>query len=125
MWFILFILYYTIIFMFSCIEIFELFSILFYTKLIIFRHDFTLKNLEENFELALTEDLPDQSYWEMVKNYGDAAQKYGEKNEWTNFYRNAEDFNGNKVGNHETKSIKLKTVSCPITGKTLEVKEEL
>jgi hypothetical protein len=85
----------------------------------------SLKNLEENYELCVTEDPPEQSYWDQVRNYGDAAMEIGKRGEWANFYRDAVDYNGNKVGTHETKSIRLKTISCPVTGKTIEVEEEI
>lgn len=39
-----------------------------------------------------------------------AVNEYSEKNEWTNFYRNAVDYLGNKIGNHEVKNIKLRII---------------
>lgn len=40
--------------------------------------------------------------------YGVEAQKINKTGEWTDWYRNAVDHNGNSIGKHELKSIKLK-----------------
>jgi len=42
--------------------------------------------------------------------YGDAAQVLSTKGEWTDWYRDAVDQDGNKIGEHEAKSLKLKTL---------------
>jgi hypothetical protein len=63
------------------------------------------------------------SYWEEVQKYGEAAQKKNEVGDWSKMYRDAVDYDGNTVGKHETKSIKLKTVTCPFTGQAYEVEE--
>lgn len=47
---------------------------------------------------------------EKNKAYGDAAQVLSTKGEWTDWYRDAVDQDGNKIGEHEAKSLKLKTV---------------
>ena len=42
--------------------------------------------------------------------YGEVSQILNQKGEWTHFYRNATDENKKSIGNHEIKSIKLKTI---------------
>jgi hypothetical protein len=37
--------------------------------------------------------------------------KLAEENKWTNFYRDAVDYLGNKLGKHEVKSLKLKVIN--------------
>ena len=44
------------------------------------------------------------------KSYGDAAQELTSKGQWTDWYRNAINEKGESVGEHEVKSLKLKTV---------------
>lgn len=44
------------------------------------------------------------------KSYGDAASKLTSVGEWTDWYRNAVNENGESVGEHEVKSLKLKTI---------------
>lgn len=39
------------------------------------------------------------------------TKKILEQGKWTNFYRDAVDYKGNKLGNHEVKNIKLKTIN--------------
>lgn len=41
------------------------------------------------------------------KSYGDAAQELNTRGEWTDWYRNAIDENGNSIGEHESKTIRL------------------
>jgi hypothetical protein len=53
----------------------------------------------------------DMHEWnEKNRAYGDAAQVLSTKGEWTDWYRDAVDQDGNKIGEHEAKSLKLKTV---------------
>ncbi len=85
----------------------------------------SLTNLENDYELQITEDLPDGSYWEEVRKYGDATIIKNGAGDWSKMYRDALDYNGNSVGSHETKSIKLKTVVCPATGKNYEIEETI
>jgi hypothetical protein len=51
-----------------------------------------------------------ENYDLKLKNYGDAAQIINKNGEWTDWYRDAVDENGNSIGDHETKSLKLKVV---------------
>ena len=45
---------------------------------------------------------------EMAKTYGDKSQEINQAGEWTDFYRNATDENGNKIGSHELKVLRFK-----------------
>lgn len=42
------------------------------------------------------------------KNYVIEMEKLNQEGKWSNFYRDAKDHNGNQLGQHETKSIKLR-----------------
>lgn len=81
----------------------------------------SLTSLEEDYELQISDSYPDQSYWDEVKKYGDAAEIKNGVGDWSKMYRDALDYRGESVGAHETKSIKLKTVTCPYTGASYEV----
>lgn len=77
-------------------------------------------NLEKNFELAIAEgDMPAE-YWDELKKYGDAAQEKNGVGDWSKMYRNAVNYDGLPLGQHESKKIKLRTVTCPVTGATIE-----
>lgn len=84
----------------------------------------SLTDLESDYELCISNELPSQEYWDEVRKYGDANIIKNGVGDWSKMYRDALDYRGEKVGSHETKSIKLKTVTCPFTGKTYEVEEE-
>jgi len=83
----------------------------------------SLTNLQENYTLEMLEDRPDSSYWGEIKKYGDAAQAKNEVGDWSMMYRDAVNYAGEKVGAHEVKSLKLKTVTCPYTGDSYEVED--
>ena len=40
--------------------------------------------------------------------YNDTVSKINKEGKWTNFYRDAVDHKGNKIGEHEIKAIRLK-----------------
>ncbi len=84
----------------------------------------SLTDLQENYELIISDDKPDHEYWEEVRKYGDANIIKNGAGDWSKMYREGLDYNGDVVGQHETKSIKLKTVTCPQTGKSYEVLEK-
>jgi hypothetical protein len=83
----------------------------------------SLTSLQNEYELSVDSSPVDQEYMNKIYMYGEAAaamaagaaEGYGFKN-WTNWYKKAVDYNNNPVGAHETKSIKLKTTGCPISG---------
>lgn len=84
----------------------------------------SLGNLQENYTLEILEQQPDKSYWDEIRKYGDAAQERNAVGDWSKMYRDAIDYNGEKAGSHEVKSLKLKTVTCPYTGESYEVEED-
>lgn len=84
----------------------------------------SLTNLQEDYELCVSDELPTQEYWEEVRKYGDEAEIKNGVGDWSKMYREAVNYRGETVGEHETKSIKLKTVTCPFTGETYEVEDE-
>ena len=43
--------------------------------------------------------------------YSKAVQEITSSGSWTNFYRNATDHKGNKIGDHELKSLKLRVTN--------------
>lgn len=51
-----------------------------------------------------------EDYDAKLKSYGDAAQVINQSGEWTDWYRDAIDENGNSIGEHETKALKLKVI---------------
>lgn len=83
----------------------------------------SLSSLESEYEMQVDTTPIDYSYWEEVAKYGEAAQIKNAVGDWSKMYRDAVDYNGNVVGAHETKSIKLMTVICPFTGQSHEVED--
>lgn len=81
----------------------------------------SLTKLQSDYELQIVEDQPAGEYWDEVKKYGDVTIIKNGVGDWSKMYRDAVDYNGDPIGSHETKSIRLKTVTCPATGKTYTV----
>jgi hypothetical protein len=52
-----------------------------------------------------------EEYNNRIKSYGDAAQAINKSGEWTDWYRDAVNEKGEKVGEHEVKALKLKVVN--------------
>lgn len=84
----------------------------------------SLGSLENDFVMEIDENTLGNDYWEELKKYGDAAQAKNAVGDWSKMYRDAVDYRGEKVGSHETKSIKLKTVTCPWSGQSYEVEDD-
>lgn len=84
----------------------------------------SLTTLENDYEMQIDTNPVDHTYWEEVSKYGEAAQAKNEYGDWSKMYRDAVDYRGEKVGAHETKSIRLKTVTCPFTGQSYEVEDD-
>lgn len=84
----------------------------------------SLTDLQDTYELCISEERPSHEYWDEVRKYGDANIIKNGVGDWSKMYREALDYRGETVGAHETKTIKLKTVTCPFTGQTYEVDEE-
>jgi len=83
----------------------------------------SLTNLQENYTLEMLDTRPDSDYWAEIKKYGDAAEEKNRVGDWSKMYRDAVNYNGEKVGAHEVKALKLKTVTCPYTGDSYEVED--
>jgi hypothetical protein len=83
----------------------------------------SLGQLESGYEMQITDEPPTEEYWTEVKTYGEKAQEKNAVGDWSKMYRDAIDYRGDTVGAHETKSIKLKTVTCPFTGQSYEVED--
>lgn len=84
----------------------------------------SLTELQENYELCVSDTPPPQEYWDEVRKYGDAAEIKNGVGDWSKMYREAVDYRGESVGSHETKSIRLKTVTCPFTGQSYEIEDD-
>lgn len=50
------------------------------------------------------------------EDYGKIVSEINKQGKWTDFYRNATDHNGNKIGDHEVKVIRLKVNDSEING---------
>jgi hypothetical protein len=65
-----------------------------------------------NTEIVIKDGRPDFMYdpeWNTrMRERGDASQKLNSSGEWTHFYRNAVDHNGDSYGQHEAKKIIIK-----------------
>jgi len=84
----------------------------------------SLTSLQDEYELQISDEYVTQEYWDEVRRYGDAMEIKNGVGDWSKMYRDGVDYRGNRVGTHETKSIKLKSVTCPYTGNTYEVEDE-
>lgn len=80
----------------------------------------SLSALQTDYEMIISQGNLPSEYWEELRKYGEAAEEKNSKGEWSKMYRDAVDYNGNSVGSHETKAIRLKTTVCPITGMSVE-----
>lgn len=80
----------------------------------------SLGSLENDYVMEIKESMLPDDYWKEVNKYGEAAQAKNAVGDWSKMYRDAVDYSGKTIGKHETKSIKLKTVTCPVTGATIE-----
>jgi hypothetical protein len=80
----------------------------------------SVSSLENDYVLEIDYTPKDNTYWEELRKYGDAAQEKNGVGDWSKMYRNAVNYDGTSMGAHESKSIRLKTVTCPYTGETYE-----
>lgn len=78
----------------------------------------SISNLQNNFQMEIVDEPPTPEYIERQSKYGEFAEQKNKNADWSNLYRDAVDYDGTPMGKHESKSIKLKTVTCPITGAT-------
>ena len=84
----------------------------------------SLTNLQSDYQMDYIEEPISENYWDEVRKYGNEAVIRNGVGDWTKMYRDGLDYNGNKIGTHELKTIKLKKVTCPYTGQTYEVEED-
>lgn len=76
--------------------------------------------LQNDYQMEIVEgDLP-FTYWDELRKYGEAAQEKNGRGDWSRMYRDAINYDGTSMGTHESKNIKLKTITCPVTGVTIE-----
>lgn len=83
----------------------------------------SLGALQSDYSMDIIENGLPQEYFDEIRKYGDAAQIKNGVGDWSKMYRDGVNYNGVTVGRHETKSIKLKTATCPVTGATLQVED--
>ena len=69
----------------------------------------SLSRLKEE-SIIVEKFFPESDYYEKTKSYGDAAQEVNKTGKFTDWYRDAVDENGNSVGEHEVKALKLKVI---------------
>lgn len=82
----------------------------------------SLTSLQDDYKLELDESYETPEFWDELRKYGDVAEQKNSVGDWSKMYRDAVDYNGNSVGAHETKSIRLQTSVCPVTGMSVEDK---
>lgn len=83
----------------------------------------SLSNLQENYTMEYIEDPMPQRYWEETRKYGDEQIVRNGVGDWTKMYREGLDYKSEKIGNHELKTLRLKTVTCPFTGQSYKIEE--
>jgi hypothetical protein len=83
----------------------------------------SLSNLQNEFEMEITEGGMPREHWEKLEKYGNAAQEKNAVGDWSKMYRDAVDHEGNSMGKHEVKSLKLKTTVCPVTGMSADTED--
>lgn len=84
----------------------------------------SLGKLQEEYTLEYIENTVSFEYWDEVKKYGDEVEIKNGVGDWSKMYRDALNYKGKKIGNHETKGIKLKKSICPHTGQIYTRKED-
>lgn len=80
----------------------------------------SINKLQTDFTLKITEGPLPNEYWDELRKYGDAAEAKNSVGDWSRMYRNAVNYDGTSLGKHESKNIKLKTITCPVTGAASE-----
>lgn len=68
----------------------------------------SIKNIESYVVNVYDSTDLGSKYFEDLQNYSTATSKKSQMNDWTHFYRNAVDHLGNKLGTHESKTVRLK-----------------
>jgi hypothetical protein len=83
----------------------------------------SVSNLQNDFQMEITQGDKPKEYWEEERKYGEAAEAKNNAYpfvEWSKMYRDAVNYDGTSLGKHESKNIKLKTITCPVTGVSIE-----
>lgn len=65
----------------------------------------------KNESIEIVDFIESQEYNDRVKSYGDAAQEVNKFGKWTDWYRDAINEKGEKVGEHEVKALKLSVLN--------------
>lgn len=84
----------------------------------------SLKNFQDSYTMEYIDAPMPHDYWDEVQKYGDEIEIRNGVEDWSRMYREGLNYKGDKVGSHELKSLKLKTVTCPFTGQTYEVEDD-
>jgi hypothetical protein len=80
----------------------------------------SVKKLQTDFTLKITEGDFSEEYWDELVKYGAAVEAKNSLGDWSRMYRDAVNYDGSSIGKHESKNVKLKTITCPVTGATSE-----
>jgi hypothetical protein len=83
----------------------------------------SISKLQNDFQMEIVQENPPWEYWEEQRKYGEAAEAKNNAYpfvEWSKMYRDAVNYDGTSMGKHESKNIKLKTITCPVTGASIE-----
>jgi hypothetical protein len=67
-----------------------------------------LNNIEINIISNRPNFMSDEKWNDRIRERGEVSQKLNSKGQWTHFYRNAVDHNGDSYGEHEAKKILIK-----------------
>jgi hypothetical protein len=80
----------------------------------------SVSNLQNDYQMEITDGPMPWEYWDELRKYGEATQAKNSTGDWSKMYRDAINYDGSSMGTHESKNIKLKTITCPVTGMTIE-----
>ena len=70
----------------------------------------SLTNLQNSkVNIYNTNQIPSEMFYS-PEGYTEAVVELNKQGKWSNFYRDAVDHKGNKIGNHEVKAIRLETI---------------
>ena len=70
----------------------------------------SLSDLQNSKINLYNHDQIPSGFFNIPNDYSETVMEINKKGEWSNFYRNATDHKGNKLGNHEVKAIRLETI---------------
>jgi len=70
----------------------------------------SLTSLKEE-SIEILDFIETDEYNNRLKSYGDAAQVINKSGKWTDWYRDAVNENGEKIGEHEVKTLKLQVIN--------------